>query len=49
MFKLGLQMADIHVNMSLRIRLYWLQLKEKVDGSSISPQLHKQFSIMFLE
>ena len=41
-------MADIHVSMSLRMRLYWLHSKKKWNGSSISPQLHKGFSIMFL-
>ena len=41
-------MADIHVSMSLRMRLYWLHSKKKCKGSSISPQLHKGFSIMFL-
>ena len=41
-------MADIHVSMSLRIRLYWLHSKKKWKGSSFSPQLHKGFSIMFL-
>ena len=40
-------MADIHVSMSLRMRLYWLHSK-KWKGFSISPQLHKGFSIMFL-
>ena len=48
MFELGLQMADTHVSMSLRMRLYWLHSKKKWKGSSISPQLHKGFSIMFL-
>ena len=41
-------MADIHVSMSLRMRLYWLHSKKKWKGSSISSQLHKGFSIMFL-
>ena len=40
-------MADIHVSMSLRMRLYWLHSKKKWKRSSISPQLHKGFSIMF--
>ena len=34
-------MADIHVSISLRMRLYWLHSKKKWKGSSISPQLHK--------
>ena len=41
-------MADIHVSMSLRMRLYWLPSKKKWKGSSISQQSHKGFSIMFL-
>ena len=41
-------MADIHVSMYLRMRLYWLHSKKKCKMSSISPQLHKGFSIMFL-
>ena len=41
-------MADIHASMSLRMRLYWLYSKKKWKWSSISPQLHKGFSIMFL-
>ena len=41
-------MADIHVSMSHRMRLYWLHSKKRWKGSSISPQLHKGFSIMFL-
>ena len=41
-------MADIHVSMSLRMRLFWLHSRKKWKGSSISPQLHKGFSIMFL-
>ena len=41
-------MADIHVSMYLRMRLYWLHSKKKWKMSSISPQLYKGFSIMFL-
>ena len=41
-------MADTQVSMSLRMRLHSLHSKKKWKTSSISPQLHKGFSIMFL-
>ena len=34
--------------MSIRLRLDWLNSKEKWKGSSILPQIHKGFSIMVL-
>ena len=48
MFRVGSQMADTQISMSLRLGLDWLYSKKKWKGSSILPQLHKGFSIMFL-